>query len=125
MVWRPDRFSDLVCALDAASLMPKRVVTVYNDPYHSPCLMLIEARKGVGKGTLISLTEVPHCQFMMCARFLLGCNRSGRDPGLDISPVSEYCASVTAPPGSVPACVRPSRLRDRFLPALNDGRRSR
>lgn len=54
VVWRPDRFSDLVCALDAASLMLKRVVTVYNDPYHSPCLMLIEARKGVGKGTFFT-----------------------------------------------------------------------
>lgn len=53
-VWHPDRFSDLVCALEAASLSLKRAVTVYNDPDHSPCLILTEAKKGAGKGTFFT-----------------------------------------------------------------------
>lgn len=47
-VYRPDRLADLVCALRAASLEPKRMIMVCDKPGHAPCLVLTEARKGAG-----------------------------------------------------------------------------
>jgi len=44
-VFRPDRTADLICALRAASLEPKRMITVYPDADSKPCLILTEARK--------------------------------------------------------------------------------
>ena len=45
-VWRPDRLCDLICALRAASLEPKRMITVYPDSGTKPCLVLTEAKSG-------------------------------------------------------------------------------
>lgn len=45
-VFIPDRLTDLLCALRAASLEPKRMVTVYPDSASKPCLVLVEAKKG-------------------------------------------------------------------------------
>jgi len=44
-VFRPDRLADLISALRAASLEPKRMVTVYPDTESRPCLILVESRK--------------------------------------------------------------------------------
>lgn len=44
-VFRPDRLADLICALRASSLEPKRMVTVYPDTQSRPCLILVESRK--------------------------------------------------------------------------------
>ena len=44
-VFRPDRMTDLSAALRAASLEPKRMVTVYPDTESRPCLILVESRR--------------------------------------------------------------------------------
>ena len=44
-VFRPDRLADLISALRAASLEPKRMVTVYPDTESRPCLILVESLK--------------------------------------------------------------------------------
>lgn len=44
-VFRPDRLADLFSSLRAASLEPKRMVTVYPDTESRPCLVLVESRK--------------------------------------------------------------------------------
>ena len=44
-VFRPDRMADLFAALRAASLEPKRMVTVYPDTESRPCLILVESRR--------------------------------------------------------------------------------
>ena len=36
----------LFSALEKAKLTPKRMVTVYADAQHAPCLILVEAKKG-------------------------------------------------------------------------------
>ncbi len=46
LVYRPDRLTDLICALRAARLEPKRMRFVQQDEKHMPSLVLIEAKKG-------------------------------------------------------------------------------
>jgi len=46
VVYRPDRLAELFAALHAASLEPKRMVTVYPSASDKPCLVLVEAKKG-------------------------------------------------------------------------------
>lgn len=46
VVWRPDRLPALLSALDRAKLIPKRMINVCADANHSPCLVLVEAKKG-------------------------------------------------------------------------------
>lgn len=53
-VWRPNRLCDLILALERNSLSLKRLVNVYNDPEHAPCLVLAEAKKGAGSGTFVT-----------------------------------------------------------------------
>ena len=45
-VYVPDRLADIICSLRAASLEPKKLITVYPDTTAKPCLILIEAKKG-------------------------------------------------------------------------------
>lgn len=45
-VFRPERMADLFSALRAASLEPKRMITVYPDACSRPCLILVHARLG-------------------------------------------------------------------------------
>lgn len=45
-VYRPDRMIDLLYSLRSNNLEPKRLVNVYSDIYHEPCLILVEAKKG-------------------------------------------------------------------------------
>ncbi len=50
IVYRPDRLTDLIYALRKYHLEPKRLVFVYADITHVPCLLLIEAKKGAFPG---------------------------------------------------------------------------
>ncbi len=52
VVYRPDRLADLLCALRAGRLEPKRMVTVYPDPSSAPCLILVEAVKDASPSLL-------------------------------------------------------------------------
>ena len=53
-VYRPDRLSDLICALRESSLEPKRMVTVYPDASSPPCLVLTESKKGASSSVVHS-----------------------------------------------------------------------
>lgn len=48
-VYRPDRAVDLICALRAVSLEPKRMVMVCDEAERPPCLMLVESKFGAGR----------------------------------------------------------------------------
>lgn len=54
VVFRPDREAELLCALCAASLTPKRMTTVYASKQHTPSLILVEAKKGAGPGMFVT-----------------------------------------------------------------------
>ncbi len=54
VVYRPDRFCDLVCAMNQYQLAVKRVVFVYPTAQDRPCLVLVEAKKGAASGMVIS-----------------------------------------------------------------------
>lgn len=51
-VWRPDRLTDLICAMRDAEIEPKRIVTVYPDADSRPAFVLIEGRKSAAPGLL-------------------------------------------------------------------------
>ncbi len=53
-VWRPDRLSELVCALSAARLEPKRMTFVHARAELPPCLVLCEAKKGASPGMYVT-----------------------------------------------------------------------
>ena len=53
-VWRPDRLSELVCALTAARLEPKRMTFVHARAELPPCLVLCEAKKGASAGMYVT-----------------------------------------------------------------------
>ncbi|MCL2518864.1 MAG: methyltransferase [Oscillospiraceae bacterium] len=46
IVYRPDRMVDLLLAMRHNNIEPKRMVIVYNDVNHIPCLILVEGKKG-------------------------------------------------------------------------------
>ena len=46
VVYRPERLTDLFCAMREAALEPKRIVTVCPDRNSPPSLVLVEAKKG-------------------------------------------------------------------------------
>lgn len=54
VVYRPDRFADLVCAMRENGLEPKRAVFVYPSAADKPCLVLTEAKKGGASGMTIA-----------------------------------------------------------------------
>ncbi len=54
IVYRPDRAVDLVCALRAASLEPKKLVFVCDEAGRAPCLMLVAAIRGAGRSLEIA-----------------------------------------------------------------------
>ena len=53
-VWRPDRLSELLCALQNASLEPKRMTLVYADETAEPSAVLTEAVKGAAPSLRVS-----------------------------------------------------------------------
>lgn len=62
-VWRPDRLADLMAALQAARLSPKRMTFVHADTKTGPCMVLTEAVKGGATGLVVTppllLHDVP------------------------------------------------------------------
>ncbi|MBE6613675.1 MAG: methyltransferase domain-containing protein [Ruminococcaceae bacterium] len=54
LVYRPDRFADLVCALRENHMEVKRVVFVYPSLANRPCLVLAEAKKGAASGMVLA-----------------------------------------------------------------------
>ena len=46
VVYRPERFAELIFAMKSHSLEPKRAVLVYPSAEDKPCLVLVEAKKG-------------------------------------------------------------------------------
>lgn len=51
-VYRPDRITDLICAMRENNIEPKRITMIYPDAQHQPCLMLTEGKYG-GKSSAI------------------------------------------------------------------------
>lgn len=54
-VYRPDRLTDLLCAMRQYKLEPKKITFVHADAKSPPCLFLIKGKKGGGVG----LTNTP------------------------------------------------------------------
>jgi len=54
VVYRPDRLSDLLCAMRENGLEPKRVLLVYPSVSDRPCLVLTEAKKGGAPGMVLA-----------------------------------------------------------------------
>ena len=54
VVYRPDRFADLLCAMRENGLEPKRAVFVYPSVADKPCLVLTEAKKGGSSGMVFA-----------------------------------------------------------------------
>ncbi len=50
VVFRPDRLAELLCAMKAAGLPPKRLTLVYATCAHTPSLVLCEGKKGAADG---------------------------------------------------------------------------
>ena len=53
VVHRPERLSELFCAMTAAGIEPKRLREVIASPGRAPSLVLVEGRRGGGKGLAI------------------------------------------------------------------------
>ena len=49
-VYRPDRLSELISAMAAHGIEPKRMTTVHADAISPPSMILIEGRRGGGRG---------------------------------------------------------------------------
>ncbi len=50
VVYRPDRLSDLICAMREAKIEPKTLCFVHQSAKHSPCLVLVCGKKGGKSG---------------------------------------------------------------------------
>lgn len=53
-VWRPDRLTDLINALQEHRLEPKRMTFVHADAESEPCSVLVEATKGASPSVRVS-----------------------------------------------------------------------
>ena len=54
VVYRPDREAELLSAMCAAGLEPKRLTTVYASKAHVPSLILVEGKKGAAPGMFVT-----------------------------------------------------------------------
>ena len=54
VVYRPDRLTDLICAMREAKLEPKRITFVHADTNSEPSMVLIEARAGGKSGSRVT-----------------------------------------------------------------------
>lgn len=52
-VWRPDRLTDLICAMRENSLEPKEICFVHANTKSAPSIVLIKAKKGASSGAII------------------------------------------------------------------------
>lgn len=60
VVWRPDRLSDLMAAMRAHALEPKRMTFVHADAESEPSMVLIEARAGGSVGLKVTAPLILH-----------------------------------------------------------------
>ncbi len=64
VVFRPDRLAELLCAMKAADIPPKRMTLVYATTDHTPSLVLCEGKKGAADGMYTTkpliLTDAGH-----------------------------------------------------------------
>lgn len=58
VVWRPDRLCELLCALSASRLEPKRMTFVHSRVGFPPCLVLCEAKKFASPGVYVTPTLI-------------------------------------------------------------------
>ena len=54
VVFRPDRMAELLCAMKACNLTPKRLTAVHATAAHTPSLILCEAKKGAADGMYLT-----------------------------------------------------------------------
>ena len=54
VVWRPDRLTDLICAMRDTGIEPKRMTFVHARAELAPCLVLCEAKKGAASGMYVT-----------------------------------------------------------------------
>ncbi|MBQ3177452.1 MAG: methyltransferase [Clostridia bacterium] len=54
VVYRPDRWADLVCSMRQYGMEVKRAVFVYPSAADRPCLVLTEAKKGAASGMVLA-----------------------------------------------------------------------
>ena len=52
-VWRPDRLTDLICAMRENSLEPKEICFVHANTKSAPSMVLIKAKKGASSGAIV------------------------------------------------------------------------
>ena len=52
-VWRPNRLTDLICAMRENSLEPKEICFVHANTKSAPSMVLIKAKKGASSGAII------------------------------------------------------------------------
>ena len=52
-VWRPNRLTDLICAMRENSLEPKEIFFVHANTKSAPSMVLIKAKKGASSGAII------------------------------------------------------------------------
>ncbi len=52
-VWRPDRLTDLICAMRENSLEPKEMCFVHANTKSAPSMVLIKAKKGASSGAVV------------------------------------------------------------------------
>ena len=53
-VYRPDRLADIIAAMKAAGIEPKRMTMVHADAEATPSMMLIEGRRGGRSGMRVT-----------------------------------------------------------------------
>lgn len=59
-VWRPDRLTELVTAMERAGIPPKRMTLVYPDTKSAPCLMLVEGKKSAKPDVFVTKSLFLH-----------------------------------------------------------------
>ena len=60
VVYRPDRLTDLISAMRANALEPKRMTFVHADEASEPSMVLIEARAGGSSGMIVTAPLILH-----------------------------------------------------------------
>lgn len=60
VVWRPDRLTDLICALRASRLEPKLITFVCATPKSEPSMVLVRSSKGGAPGAVVTRTLFLH-----------------------------------------------------------------
>ena len=53
-VYRPDRLTDIICAMREYGLEPKRLTLVFADTESEPSMVLIEAKRGGSSGMIVT-----------------------------------------------------------------------